>query len=83
MSNDPTITSKSPAPSQERTTTSHVTGPDLSAASFIGTDVMNQPELKPTPLTAHTFAEKWARGVSFPDTGTTISVAIRKGAKAA
>jgi hypothetical protein len=83
MANDPSITTKSTTPSQERVTTSQATGPDLSAASFAGTDLMNQAEAKITPLTAQTFAEKWSRGASFPDTGTTISVSIRKGAKAA
>lgn len=81
MGNDPTITNKAPA--TERPTASTATGPDLSAATFVGTDIMDQPEARTSPLTSETFEKKWAHGISFPDTGTTISIDIRKGAKAA
>lgn len=83
MGNDPTLTNKPPGAKLEQSTKEASAGPDLSKSTFAGVDMMDQPAAARPPMTRESFSLKWSNGRSFPDTGTTVSIEIRKGAKAA
>lgn len=83
MGNDPTLTNKPPGAKPEQGPKEVATGLDLSRSTFSGFDMMDQPAAAHAPMTRESFSSKWSKGRSFPDTGTTVSIEIRKGAKAA
>lgn len=56
---------------------------DLSAETFTNIESKNQSSAERRPLTAELFEKKWGKGREFPDSGTTISIEVRRGTKAA
>ena len=80
---DRTTTNK-PGETREQAPQSQSQGnQDLSAAKFMSLGPENQFSAEMRPLTAELFENKWGKGREFSDSGTTISIEVRRGTKAA